>query len=504
MTAVPLPRRLRTGRFGAALLGLGLLALLGYASTFAFQYGKLLRHDDPLDRMDVARLAPARVLRIDAARDVEQLQAIVRDANARGLKVSISGSRHSQGGHTYVEGGIVLDMRAFNRVLAIDEGGPTITVQSGATWAEVQRALAPKGLAIKVMQSSNIFTVGGTLSANAHGRDIDVMQVVEVVERFHLLLASGEIVEVSRTSNPDLFSLAIGGYGMYGVILDVTLRVTRDELYEQRAEILDYKDFPRYFSETVQHDPQAVLMLARPSIDPDPSSFLREIAAVTWRHAPKNATASFALTEEANVTRDRFFFGLSRTFDWAKSLRWSLQKRVELGAGDARVMSRNNAMRPPLAPLEFLEYHSSSDTDIIQEYYVPVEHFVAFMDKFRRILVDGRMNVLSSTVRYVTPNATPVLAYAPASPVFAIIQMSNVGLSAADQAHAAEVTQQLVDAALEFGGTYYLTYQLYPTPKQFHRAYPRAGYAFERKRFYDPNEVFVSQFYEKYGHTRPH
>ena len=114
------------------------------------------------------------------------------------------------------------------------------------------------------------------------------------------------------------------------------------------------------------------------------------------------------------------------------------------------------------------------------------------------------MNVLSSTVRYVTPNATPVLAYAPASPVFAIIQMSNVGLSPADQAHAAAVTQELVDAALEFGGTYYLTYQLYPTPKQFHRAYPRAGYAFERKRFYDPNEIFVSQFYEKYGHTRPH
>src|SRR4249920_2123834 len=91
-------RRFRFGRLVVAPLALGLLAVLGYASTFAFQYDKLFRHDDPLDRMDVARLAPARVLRIDAARDVEQLQAIVRDANARGLKVSISGSRHSQGG----------------------------------------------------------------------------------------------------------------------------------------------------------------------------------------------------------------------------------------------------------------------------------------------------------------------------------------------------------------------------------------------------------------------
>ncbi|MGH7607605.1 MAG: FAD-binding protein, partial [Gemmatimonadales bacterium] len=141
------------------------------------------------------------------------------------------------------------------------------------------------------------------------------------------------------------------------------------------------------------------------------------------------------------------------------------------------------------------------NTDIIQEYYVPVEHFVAFMDRFRDILRAGRMNVISSTVRYVSPNATPALAYAPTRPAFAIIHMSNVGLSAADQAHAASVTRRLVDAALAYGGTYYLTYQLYPTAEQLHRAYPNARHAFARKRFYDPDELFTSQFYEAYGRT---
>jgi hypothetical protein len=82
--------------------------------------------------------------------------------------------------------------------------------------------------------------------------------------------------------------------------------------------------------------------------------------------------------------------------------------------------------------------------------------------------------------------------------------MSNVGLSTNEQAHAERVTQQLVDAAIQYGGTYYLTYQLYPTPEQLHRAYPRASYAFERKRFYDPAETFMNQFYKKYGHTEPH
>jgi decaprenylphospho-beta-D-ribofuranose 2-oxidase len=494
-----IPRRLRWGRLLLMLIVLG----LAYASTFVFDYGALFQSRDPLVRTDVGRLLSARVERVAPVPDLAQLQSILRDAQQRGLKVSMSGSRHSQGGHTYTAGGVVLNMRTFNHVRNIDTTALTITVESGATWAEVQRALAPHRLAIKVMQSSNIFTVGGTLSANAHGRDIDVTQVVEVVDSFHLLLASGEVVTVSRTLNPELFSLVIGGYGMFGVILDVTLRVTHDELYEQRAVSVDYKEFPRFFFETVKRDSAVVFMLARPSIDPDPSSFLREITVATWRHAPPGATGDFALTEEAHVRRDRFFFGLSRKFDWAKALRWSLQKKVELGAGRARIVSRNNSMRPPLAPLEFLDYHSSRNTDIIQEYYVPVENFVSFMDKFREILVAGKMNVLSSTVRYVTPNATPVLGYAPDKAVFAIIQMSNVGLSGDAQAHAEAVTQQLVDAAIQSGGTYYLTYQLYPTAAQLHRAYPRAAFAFERKRFYDPNETFSSQFYQKYGHTQP-
>ena len=500
------PARLTAGRLTAGLAAAVLLALALYASTFVISYEDLFRAEDPLVRSDVARLAPARVERVDTVREVDQLRAVLRDARQRGLKVSISGSRHSQGGHTYTRGGVVLNMRGFNRVRAVDPVALTITVESGTTWDEVQRAIAPRGLALKVMQSSNIFTVGGTLSANAHGRDLDVTQAVEVVESFRLLLANGNVVQVSRDENPELFSLVIGGYGLYGVILDVTLRVTRDELYEQRAVSMDYREFPGYFAQNIKPDSDVVLMLARPSIDPNPDSFLREVVVVTWRRARpggRGGRGSFDLTEEAHVWRDRFFFGLSRRFDWAKSLRWRLQKKVELGAGEARIVSRNNAMRPPLAPLEFLEYHSRRDTDIIQEYYVPIENFVPFMDRFREILVGGKMNVLSSTVRYVTPNATPALAYAPRRPAFAIIQMSNVGLSPDAQARAEAVTRQLVDAALEQGGTYYLTYQLYPTADQLHRAYPNARHAFARKRFYDPDETFTSQFYERYGHTEP-
>jgi len=482
------------------LLGAIAVVLAAYAGSFVVSYGRLFQTKDPLVATDVARLLPTKVLRVDRVRRIEQLQDILREAKQNGWKVSIAGSRHSQGGHTYYNGGVVLDMRDFDRVLALDRDKKTITAEAGATWDDVQRHINPHGLAVKVMQSSYVFTIGGTMSANAHGRDLDKTSFVETVLSFHLMLPDGKIVNVSRAENPELFKLVIGGYGMFGVIVDATLQLTDDVAFERRAVVMDYRDFPAYFAR-LKADPAAGLMLARPSFSG--GTFLRELVVMTWNRTDRTAEGIHVLGEEQHVLRDRFFFGLSRRFDWAKDLRWALQKKVESSPGRTKLISRNNAMRPPETPLELLDYYSASDTDIIQEYYVPIRNFVPFMDEFRRILADGRMNVVSSTIRYVKANDETYLAYAPKEDAFAIIQMSNAGLSAEGQRQTQAVTQQLVDVAIRFGGSYYLTYQLYPTRDQMWRAYPNAEHVFERKRFYDPEERFMSKFYEKYGSASP-
>lgn len=479
---------------GAVLALLAGLAL--WLSTYTWSYDRWLRPMPPGVMVDNAQLYPRPIARVERPSTDDELAAIVAAANARGDKVTMAGSRHSQGGHTYSEGAVVLDMRAHRRILDIDPDRLLLRAQAGATWAEVQDALQPLGLAVKVMQSSNIFTIGGTLSANAHGRDIHVTSVVEVLESFRLLLANGEIVQVSRTENSELFRLVIGGYGMYGVILDATLRITRDEPYVQRAVILDYTEFPEHFARHIQGNPHVALMLGRPSIDPDPASFLREVVIATWEHT--DAQADSTLTEERNVLRDRTVFNLSKDFHAVKRVRWAFQKRIELGAGTTRVVSRNNAMRPPVAPLALLDSYDQDAAMIIQEYFVPIPAFVPFLDAMREILVSHDMNVMSSTVRYVLANDETVLAYAPTEDVFSIIQVSHVTLDEPGQARAQAATRALVDAALDLGGSYYLTYQLYPTREQLRRAYPRADEAFARKRHYDPNETFSSLFYETY------
>lgn len=471
--------------------------ILLYASSFVFSYSQILKDNDPLLITDVARLIPTKVHRIDTHDNIENLKQVLAEARERGVKVSISGSKHSQGGHTYYQDAIALDMSSFNKVLNLDTENKIIRVQSGAKWSQVQEYINPHGLAVKVMQSSNLFTVGGTLSANAHGRDLDRSSVVETVRSFRLLTAEGKILNVSRTENPKLFKLVIGGYGLFGVILDVDLELVENEIYEQKSVVLDYKNFTEYFEKNIKNNPEIKMMLARPSIATD--TFLREIVVAIWHETDKTKEDIFKLTEEQNVLRDKFFFGLSRKYDWAKNLRWSLQKKIELGVGESRIMSRTNAMRPPLAPLEFLDYYSTSNTDIIQEYFVPTKNFVQFMDEFRRILIENDMNVISFTIRYVKANDETYMSYAPNEDAFAIIHMSNVGLSDKAQKKAKKATQEMVDATIKNSGTYYLTYQLYPTKEQMREAYPNTELFFAKKVQYDPEELFMNKFYEAYA-----
>ena len=121
------------------------------------------------------------------------------------------------------------------------------------------------------------------------------------------------------------------------------------------------------------------------------------------------------------------------------------------------------------------------------------------MDEFREILLKNKMNVMSFTIRYVKANNETYMAYAPKEDAFAIIQMSNVGLSKKSQDKTEKTTQEIVDVALKYSGTYYLTYQLYPTKEQIRKAYPNADLFFAKKLQYDPSEMFMNKFYEKYA-----
>jgi FAD/FMN-containing dehydrogenase len=123
---------------------------------------------------DVSFQNLTRVYDIIQVNTVEDITKALEFAQKNNLHITAFGSRHTMGGQAFYKDAVLLDMSSFNKIISINEDNKTIKVQSGATWHDIQLKLNEKNLAVKAMQSTNIFTVGGSLSVNAHGMDHQV------------------------------------------------------------------------------------------------------------------------------------------------------------------------------------------------------------------------------------------------------------------------------------------------------------------------------------------
>jgi decaprenylphospho-beta-D-ribofuranose 2-oxidase len=469
--------------------------IIGYVSLLIFSITIAKNESSSLLMEDVSGLMPVKVLQVVEGNGEESIKQVIKDANERGIKISIAGKRHSMGGHTYYRDGIVLDMTSYNKILEFGPEQKIIRVQSGATWDDIQHHINPYGLAIKVMQSQNIFTVGGSISVNAHGRDIRYGSLIDTVRSFRLLQANGDIITVSREENEELFYLVIGGYGLFGVILDVELQLTEDELYTTESEAMGYEEYTDYFINQVQQNKQVRMHLARISTSPD--HFLTNMYVTDYVLASNQDNETLEeyspLKEDRITWLTKFLLGLSRNYDWGKNLLWNLQKKYFLQS-NGTLATRNNVMR---SESEFLEYENETDTDVLQEYFVPIENFSAYIDDLRDTLSSEELNLINITIRYVQKDEDAILSYAKAD-MFALVLLINQGLSKEEQEATKQVIQKMVDVTLKHDGSYYLPYMPYPTSNQMRQAYPRTEEFFEKKVQYDPEERFYNYFYEEY------
>ena len=442
---------------------------------------------------DVSRLNPTHVKEIIKNQEVQGIKEALAEARKNNIKVSIAGKKHSMGGHAFYKDAVVLDMTSFNKILAINPAKKMITIQSGVTWEQIENAINPYNLSVEVMQAYNTFTIGGSLSVNVHESDPRYGPLIETVKSFRLLLANGTVVNANRSENKDLFGLAIGGYGLFGVILDVDLQLTDNAVYEKEEHVLSYEDYPGLLINTILNKSGIEQAFARLSIAPD-ESFLNETIVTTYHRIATTDEHLLNLESPSKTSLKKFLFGLSRKYSWGKTLRWYLQKKYS-NTFEKPIISRNNLMNTDIS---FLEYNSPATTDVLQEYFIPMNKLKDFIDKLRELVMKNDINLLSATIRYVPENTESLLSYSPHES-FGIVIYINQGISDQEVQRARNFTQQIVDAALEENGTYYLPYQLYPTKEQFRHAYSQSDAFFAKKKIYDPKELFMNQFYAKYA-----
>src|SRR5213082_2128663 len=93
--------------------------------------------------------------------------------------------------------------------------------------------------------------MAGTMAANAHGRGLRMKPFVSDVESFVLVDATGTAHTCSRTESPELFRLVHGGYGLFGVVTSVRLRLVPRTRVERVVEVREVEGLMQAFEKRI-------------------------------------------------------------------------------------------------------------------------------------------------------------------------------------------------------------------------------------------------------------
>lgn len=443
---------------------------------------------------DASRLNETKVAEVvavpgDAVDAEQQLVQLLHRARTNGWKVAIAGAGHTMGGHTLYPGGLVVDMRPFNR-MSLDPQSHVLRVQAGARWFEVIPFLRERGRSVAVMQSNHDFTVGGSVSANCHGWPANRPPIASTVQSFRLLKADGTIVRCSRTEHRELFSLALGGYGLFGVILEVELLTVPDVAYVLERVVLPADKFEEVHRRQVLDDASVGMAYGR--LSTASSEFLTESILTVMR--PTTAAVAADRTTDPPSQFGRLVFRGSVGSDYGKSLRWWAERDLQPWLRP-EVFQRSRLLDEAVA---VFGNHSTNSTDIVMEYFVPAGQLAKFLGRLREVQTRHPVDVLNVTLRHVLRDEDTFLRYAD-QPMHCAVLLVHQPFTPEAEAAMQQATRAMIQAALDCGGRYYLPYRLHATDEQFHAAYPKAKAFFDLKRKHDPDELFQNQFYRRHG-----
>ena len=263
---------------------------------------------------------------------------------------------------------------------------------------------------------------------------------------------------------------------------------------------MDYRAFPAYVTDRVLKDHTYRLVYGH--LSTAPQSFMREMLVYTYQQVDTSVSGVPPLADDVEgVAVRRFVFNAAKLGGPAMRLKWWAEKYVEpwlesCPAGDSNgcLVSRNDPMHDS-AP--YLANRLAGETDILQEYFVPRDQLVAFIDELRQLAVASDANVLNASVR-VGKKEDNLLNYAPTD-MFAVVLYVNQATNPEGTRRMATFTRGVIDLTIRRGGRFFLPYQLHYTAEQLRQAYPEVETFFRAKDVYDPDRLFTNTFYNKYA-----
>ncbi|HEY1876845.1 MAG TPA: FAD-binding oxidoreductase [Rhizomicrobium sp.] len=433
---------------------------------------------------DISRLNATHVAKIFAPATAMDVQSAVKAWKG---PVSVSGAGFSMGGQTLEAESLHLETGKLSGIVRLDVDRKLVRVKAGTRWRQLQEAIDPHGLAVKIMQSYANFAIGGAISVNAHGRYVGLGPIVNSIRRLQLVLADGTVVECDRQNHRQLFYGAIGGYGGLGIITEAELELVANEPVERVVTTVSLADYPGWFLRNILAGENAVLHNA--DIDPEDFSFVR---TVSWVRTRKPVTLGERLSPTFNPVERRRVLALA-SVPGGHSLRRHIFDPLD--AAQHPVVWRNHEASLDLSTLPMLR--SQRHLFCLQEYFIPEHQFAKFARRLSEILGAANADVLNISVRH-SPAETDTLLHWARQAVFSFVLFFRQAVSQQDQNQVGAWTRDLVDAALSCDGAYYLPYRLEATRRQFAQAYPHASRYFAFKQEIDPENRLRNKLLDKY------
>ncbi len=217
---------------------------------------------------------------------IARLRQELKEAAAAKRPVAIGAARHSMGGQSIPRDGTAVTLEPGR--CEPDTPAKTYRADGGVRWKQVIATLDRIGFSPSVMQSNHDFGVASTYCVNAHGWPVPFGPFGSTVRSVRMMLAGGTIVTCSREQNTELFGLAMGGYGLFGVILDLEVAMTENQLLRPSFERMPSGEFADRFIRAISATDGVCMAYGRLSVAL--RDFFREAMMVTFRPLPTPAT----------------------------------------------------------------------------------------------------------------------------------------------------------------------------------------------------------------------
>ncbi len=405
-------------------------------------------------------LNPTWVDRVVRPTSIVEIQNVIHECHRQNKALSVSGSRHAAGGQQFAERSTLLDMRGFNRVVGLDNATGILQVESGIEWPELLRGY----LALQTQQPE-------------------------------IVTAEGKVERCDRKKNRELFTLAIGGYGLFGIITTVGLRLAQRIKLKRRVEKRTLAELlPLIEKRAKSGVPYGYFQY---SIDETSDEFMRAGVLTTYEPVA-DATAIDSETKDIDpeLLADLLELAhLDRGAAYRKYAALELARDGEIEWSDLHQLSSY-----PAGYHKKIENHRGAElagADLILEVYLPRQELISFVENARYRLLKSGMPLVYGTIRFIERDKESFLAWAKQS-YACVIFTTHVAGGNSEMQRARDICRHLEQAATKRGGSFYLTYNRFATRSQLDAAYPQFSDFLMLKKKYDPSEMFQSEWYRYY------